>query len=112
MNFGTTTLRGRPRNRWQDEVREDGRIVGGEEWQEKVYNREEWKKIEFTKGYYMNLGTTRLSGRPRNRWQDEVREDGRIVGGEGWQEKVHNREEWKKLLRMARNCRILHMPME
>jgi hypothetical protein len=33
---------------------------------------------------YMNLGTTRLRGRPGNRWQDEVREDGRIVGGEGW----------------------------
>jgi len=32
---------------------------------------------------YMNLGTTRLRSRPRNRWQDEVREDGRIVGGEG-----------------------------
>jgi hypothetical protein len=30
----------------------------------------------------MNLGTKRLTGRPRNRWQDEVREDGRIVGGE------------------------------
>jgi hypothetical protein len=29
---------------------------------------------------YMNLVTTRLRGRPRNRWQDEVREDGRIVG--------------------------------
>jgi len=41
---------------------------------------------------YMNLGTTRLRGRQRNGWQDEVREDGRIVGGEGWQEKVHNRE--------------------
>jgi hypothetical protein len=26
----------------------------------------------------MNLETTRLRGRPRNRWQDEVREDGRI----------------------------------
>jgi len=36
---------------------------------------------------YMNLETTRLRGRPRNRWKDEVREDGRIVGGEGWQEK-------------------------
>ena len=31
----------------------------------------------------MNLGTTSLRGRPRNSWQDEVREDGRIVGGEG-----------------------------
>jgi hypothetical protein len=35
---------------------------------------------------YMNYGITRLSGRPRNRWQNEVREDGRIVGGEEWQE--------------------------
>ena len=61
---------------------------------------------------YSNLGTTRLRGRPRNRWQGEVREDGRIVGGEGWQEKVHNREEWKKLLRTARNRHILHMPKE
>ena len=61
---------------------------------------------------YMNLGTIRLRGRSRNRLQDKVREDGRIVGEEGWQEKVHNREEWKKLLRTARNCGILHMPME
>jgi hypothetical protein len=41
-----------------------------------------------------------------------VRQDGRTVGGEGWQGKVHNREEWKKLLRTARNCHILHMAME
>jgi hypothetical protein len=33
---------------------------------------------------YMNLGTKRLRARPRSRWQAEVREDGRIVGGEGW----------------------------
>ena len=61
---------------------------------------------------YMNLGTTRLRGRPRNRWQDVVREYGRMVCGKGWQEKVHNREEWKKLLRTARNRHILHMPLE
>jgi hypothetical protein len=37
----------------------------------------EWKKIEFLKKLlYMNLEKTRLRGRPRNRWQDEVREDG------------------------------------
>jgi hypothetical protein len=39
---------------------------------------------------YMNLETSRFRGRPRNRWQDEVREDGRILGEEGWQEKVYN----------------------
>ena len=61
---------------------------------------------------YMNLRPTRMRGRPRNRWQDEVRKDGRIVGGEGWQEKVHDIEEWKKLLRTARNHHILHTPME
>jgi hypothetical protein len=61
---------------------------------------------------YMNLETTRPTGRPRNRWQDEVREDGRMVGAEEWQEKVYNREEWKKLLRTARNRCILHMPMK
>jgi hypothetical protein len=42
---------------------------------------------------YMNL-ETRPRGRPRNGLQDEVR------------------EEWKKLLRMARNCCILYMPVE
>jgi len=60
----------------------------------------------------MNLEATRLRGRPRNRWQDEVREDGRLVDGKGWTERVYNREEWKKILRMARNRRILHMPVE
>jgi hypothetical protein len=51
-------------------------------------------------------------GRPRNRLQDEVREDGRLIGEKGWKERIYNREEWKKLLRTARNRRILHMPME
>jgi hypothetical protein len=61
---------------------------------------------------YMNLETTRLRVRSRNRWQDEVREDGRIDDAEEWQEKVYNRKEWKKLLKTASNRRILHMPME
>jgi len=60
----------------------------------------------------MNLEAPRLRGRPINRWQDEVREDGRLVGGKGWKERVYNREEWKKLLRTARNRHIQHMPME
>jgi hypothetical protein len=31
---------------------------------------------------YMNLETTGLRGKPRNKWPEEVRKDGRIVGGE------------------------------
>jgi hypothetical protein len=41
-----------------------------------------------------------------------VWEDGRKVDGEGWEEKVYNKKEWKKLLRTARTRYILHMPME
>jgi hypothetical protein len=58
----------------------------------------EWKENRIPKKVlYVNL-ETRLRGRPRNRWQDEVREDGRIVGGNGWKVRVYNREEWKKLM--------------
>jgi len=32
---------------------------------------------------YYNLETMRLRGRPRNRRQNEAREDGRLVGGQG-----------------------------
>jgi len=60
----------------------------------------------------MNLKATRLRGRPRNSWQDEVREEERLVGGKGWKERVYNTEEWKKLLRNARNRHILNVPIE
>jgi hypothetical protein len=48
----------------------------------------------------------------RNNKGKKNNKDGRIVRAEGWQEKVCNREEWKKFLRMAGNRRILHMPVE
>jgi len=38
--------------------------------------------------------------------------DGRLVGGKGWKERIYNRDEWKKLLRTARNRHILHTAME
>jgi len=41
-----------------------------------------------------------------------VKEDGRLVDEKGWKERVYNRVDWKKLLRTARNRRILHTPME
>jgi hypothetical protein len=48
----------------------------------------EWKKIRIPKkALHMNSEKPRLIGRPRNRWQDEMRLDGRLVGGKGWKEK-------------------------
>jgi hypothetical protein len=64
-----------------------------------------------TRVLYKNL-ETRQRLRLRNIWQDEMKEDGRIVSGEGWQGKLYKREEWMKLLRMARDRRILRMSME
>jgi hypothetical protein len=58
------------------------------------------------------FGNNKAENRPRNRLQGEVREDGRLVSGKGWKERVYNREEWNKLLRMTRNHHILHIPME
>jgi len=58
----------------------------------------------------VNLGKG-LRGKPRNKWEIEVREDGKLVGGEVWQKRIYNREEWKNFLRTARNRRILQMPM-
>jgi hypothetical protein len=47
-----------------------------------------WEENRFPKRvFHINLESTRPRGRPRNRWQDEVREDGRIVGGEAWKER-------------------------
>ena len=41
----------------------------------------EWKGTEFHKEVLsMNLETTRLRGRPRNRWHNEVRKDEDYLG--------------------------------
>ena len=73
----------------------------------------ECKKREYPKKVlYINLETKKLRGRPRNRGQDEVREEGKLVGGKGWKKRIYNREEWKKFLRSARNRHLLHMSME
>jgi hypothetical protein len=40
-NLESTRPRGRSRNRQQDEVTEDGSTAGAEEWQKKIFNREE-----------------------------------------------------------------------
>jgi hypothetical protein len=54
----------------------------------------EWKKIGFPKECCIWIWKQQdQEVDQENIWKDEVREDGRTVGGEKWQEKVYNREE-------------------
>jgi hypothetical protein len=55
MKSETTRERGRPLNRGQNGEREDGRRVGGKEWHDKVYNREEWNTFLRTARNCRNL---------------------------------------------------------
>jgi hypothetical protein len=78
-------------------------------WRSQLYLNK--KKIEFPKEYYIWIWKQQDWEVDQER-DSKMKEDGRIGGGEEWQEKVYNREEWKKLLRMERNRHILHVPME
>ena len=44
----------------------------------------------------------RSAGRPQLRWEDGVVQDMRILRFKNWEKVALNRDEWTKLLRMAR----------
>jgi hypothetical protein len=44
-----------------------------------------WKSVE-----------ERPKGRPRIRWEDQINEDTRRIGIEGWRSKIHDRKTWAK----------------
>ena len=73
---------------------------------------ENGRKYNPQKSIICEFGNNKAESRASSRWKDEVREDGRLVAGKGWEERVYNRGEWKKLLRTVRNRHILHMPVE
>jgi hypothetical protein len=52
------------RYRRQDKVRKEGRIVCGEKWKEKIYNREQWKKLVRTvrKRHILHMPMERMRG--------------------------------------------------
>jgi hypothetical protein len=51
---------------------------------------------------------TRAVGRPRIRWEDAVRKDAlQILGTRGWRRRAENREEWRQLLREAKDRKRL-----
>jgi hypothetical protein len=49
-----------------------------------------------------NFHTTRPVGRPRTRWADVVQRDAlQLLGIRGWGRRAENRDEWRRLMRVA-----------
>ena len=53
----------------------------------------------------------RLLGRPRRRWEDNIRMDLQEVGGGSgdWMELAQDRDRWRALVSTVRNLRVLKM---
>ena len=51
-----------------------------------------------------NFYITRPVGRPRIRWADVVQRDAlQLLGIRGWRRRAENRDEWKRLMRKAKD---------
>jgi hypothetical protein len=67
------------------------------------YNKDGRRKDSKKKVLNGNVHTTRLVGRPRNRWTDVVQRDAlQLLGIRGWRRRAANRDELRRLMREAK----------
>ncbi|KAJ4440722.1 hypothetical protein ANN_08870 [Periplaneta americana] len=78
---------GRPRRRWEDNIKMDLREVG--------YDDREWINLA-------QAGGKRPSGRPRRRWEDNIKMDLREVGYDDreWINLAQDRNQWRAYVRL------------
>jgi hypothetical protein len=50
---------------------------------------------------------TRLKGRPRVRWEDDVRNDLRKMGVTNWKQRKQERKQWKEITEQAKTHKEL-----
>ena len=53
--------------------------------------------------YTQEINDRRPRGRPRRRWRDNIHTDLQALGITNWQEKVNQRDEWRRLVSAAKN---------
>jgi len=54
------------------------------------------------KSFTQELEWTRIMGRPRKRWKEEVERDLQVLGVRRWRELVADRKKWKDIVRQAK----------
>jgi len=52
--------------------------------------------------FTQELEGTRRGGRPRNRWEEKVGRDLKVLGVRKWRELVADRKKWKDIFRQAK----------
>jgi hypothetical protein len=57
--------------------------------------------------YKWEAYATRQKGRPRLRWEDDVRNDLRKMGVKNWKQRVQKRKQWKKIIEQAKTHKEL-----
>jgi hypothetical protein len=57
--------------------------------------------------YKWKLYATRPKGRPRLRWEDDVRSDLRKMGVKNWKQRVQVRKQWKEIIEQAKTHKEL-----
>jgi hypothetical protein len=57
--------------------------------------------------YKWKLYATRLKGRPRVRWEDDVRNDLRKTGVNNWKQRKQERKQWEEITEQAKTHKEL-----
>jgi hypothetical protein len=63
--------------------------------------REKWIRKDMIYIGTLNIMTSRLVGRPKSRWEDDVRNDLKKMKLIKWTEQVQNRLKWKDIVEKA-----------
>ena len=71
-----------------------------------------WGRGEVCTGFWWGNLRERPLGRPRCRWEDNIKTDLQEVGGScgDWIELAQDRDMWRALVNMVRNLRVPKMP--
>ena len=115
MNFSSSLSGkrplGRPRRRWEDNIKLDLQEVEcrGVAWIELGKDRDSWQAlVNVAMHFSSRLSGKRPLGRPRRRWEDNIKMDLQEggCGGMDWIEMGQDSDRWRALVNAVMNLRV------